>query len=226
MATFENIVIRCPLYPDDVQEQNDFQAIATSRKPSAYSGAQFEFQFGLFKTKPTQDQAGEMLDISNFSGLPRLRIRLANAAGSILLDDTVAGVVVEKDPSCTSTDWTNGTKQHFRFYFPATTTVITAGEQYLVVYGPDGDVFGRSKITIIDPGTGAGSSPSPSAEGYFTKAEVNGKLEDKLDKQLAVDQPLSFLALNPVTGKTARITLQPIFDEGGPRLVHNVEYLD
>lgn len=225
MPTFENIVIRCALFPDDVQSSNNFISGSTGRTPAMYSGAQVEFQFALFKSKANGDTPAVMDDISTMSGLPKMRIRLATAAGTILLDETVA-TTVAKDASCDVDSWNDGTKQHFRFYFPETATGIAAGVQYIVIYGPDGDVYGRSTIEVIDPGTGAGASPSPSADGYFTKTEVNGKLGDKLDKQLAVDQPLSFLALNPVTGKTARITMQPIFDEGGARLVPNVEYID
>ncbi len=153
-----------------------------------------------------------------------MRIRLLNAAGTVLVDESVA-TSVEKDPSLDLTSWSDGSKQHFRFVFAETVTSIAVGVQFLVIYGPDGDVFGISTIEVIDPGTGAASSPSPPLDGYYTKTEVNGKLVDKLNAQFADDQPLVMYALNQATGQRARITLQPLFDEGGARMVPIVELL-
>ena len=67
------------------------------------------------------------------------------------------------------------------------------------------------------------ASPSPSADGYFTKTEVNSKLLDKMDKQLAIDQPITFYARNAGSGQVCRITQQPVWDDGGMRLVVTAE---
>ena len=148
---FENIRVRCALLVDDVREGNNFVTVVTSRPPAIYKGAQVEFLFALLAKKGTSDEdPDELYDISNFSGLPKLRIRTTNASGSVLLDETSA-TAVEKNPSLTLEEWERGEGYHFRFYFPETATGITAGAQYIVVYGPDGDVFGRSKNTVIDP---------------------------------------------------------------------------
>lgn len=220
---FRNIVIRCALYPDDVQANNNFVTVATARPPAAYIGAQVEFQFCLFKQRGNGDSQPAILnDLSEFTGLPKLRIRLATAAGTILLDESTA-TAVEKNVNCSLEDWTTGNSQHFRFYFPETATNIAAGDQYIVVYGPDGDVFGRSQILIVDAGTSAGSSPAPSAAGYYTKPEIAGLLTDYLPKTFGEGQPLVFLARNPVSNQLARITQTPIWDDMGPRLVTTIE---
>jgi hypothetical protein len=222
--TFRNIIIRCELYVDEVDEGKKFVAVATSKVPAIYKGAQVEFQFALFKTRGNANQDAVLYDISEFAGLPELRVRSSGVSGGIIMDDTATGAVIEKF-DCTLAEWQAGTNCHFRFYFPETATGLAAGTHFLVVFGPDGDVFGISDVVVVDPGTGAASSPAPSAAGYYTKPEVIGLLEDKLDKQLAEDQPLVFYALNPVTGEHARITLQPVFDENGPRLIHIPEII-
>ena len=82
-----------------------------------------------------------------------------------------------------------------------------------------------SKITVIDPGTGAASSPAPGSELYFTKTDINAKLADKMDKQLADDQGIGFVATNQTTGDRFRIVLQPVADEQGARVTTLVELL-
>lgn len=215
---FDRVIVRCELFPDEVSSSFKFVNVSTSKTPGMYAGAQVEFQFALFKKKAAPGEDAELYDISQFSGLPKMRIRNLTASGSILLDETVASAV-DKDPSLTLTTWQDRSAQHFRFSFPETATGITTGTHFIVIYGPDGDVFGISSIEVIDPGTGAGSSPAPSADGYYTKTEARGLLADKLDKQFAEDQPLVFLARNTTTNQLGRITLQPIFDDGGLRLV-------
>lgn len=219
----DNNIIRAAFLPDD--QNFIFVSRSSGRQPEMPRGAPLEFQFSCFKNFGDADNDPELYDISNFAGLPELRIRTTNAAGSVLLDDTVASSV-EKDPTVDLTSWNDGSKQHFRFVFPYTTTAITAGTQFIVVFGPNGQVYGKSFILVVDPGTGAAASPTPSADGFYTKTEARGLLADKLDKQFAVDQPIVFYALNPTTGKNVRISLQPIFDEQGPRLVPIPEYLD
>ena len=220
---FRNIVIRAALYPDDVRDGNNFVTVTTAQPPAMYIGAQVELQFCLFKSKANgPDQPAVLNDLSEFTGLPKMRVRTTNAAGAILLDESLA-TAVEKDSDCSLEEWNAGTSQHFRFYFPETNTVITAGAQYIVIYGPDGDVFGRSQITVIDAGTASGASPTPSASGYYTKPEMQGILGDYLPKTFGEGQPLVFLARNPVTGQLARITQTPIWDEQGPRLVTGYE---
>lgn len=221
---FNDIVIRCELYPDEVAPNVKFTNVRTGKTPAMYYGAQMEIQVALFKKKATPGEDAELYDISQFSGLPKMRIRATNASGTVLLDETVA-LSVEKDATLDLASWQDGSKQHFRFAFAETATAITTGVNFIVIYGPDGDVFGLSDIEVINPGTGASASPTPSADGYFTKTEINGKLTDLLPKQFADDQPLVFYAVNPDTGQRARITLQPIWDEGGPRLVPNAEPL-
>ncbi len=226
MAVFNDIVIRCELFPDEVAAGTKFTNIRTGRAPAMYKGAQMEIQVAIFKKRGTtaDEDDAELYDISQFTGLPKMRIRTATAGGTILLDETVA-TSVEKDPSLDLTSWADGSKQHFRFVFAETVTAIAVGVQFLVIYGPDGDVFGISTIEVIDPGTGIGTSPTPPVENYYTKTEVNGKLADLLPKQFADDQPLVMYALNQATGQRARITLQPLFDEGGARMVPIVELL-
>jgi hypothetical protein len=218
MAIFNNSIIRVELFPDETDPNAKFTNIRTGRTPAMYAGAQMEIQAALFKKKASQTDNAELYDISQFAGLPKLRIRTTNAAGSLLLDETVA-TSVEKDPSLDLTSWQDGTKQHFRFFFPESVTGIAVGNQFFVIYGPDGDVFGLSTMDVINPGTGAASSPTPGDPGYYNKIETQGLLLDKLDKQLAFDQPIVFGAINPVTGERGRITLQPIWDDQGLRLV-------
>ncbi len=226
MAVFNDTVIRCELYPDEVAPGNNFTNISTGRTLAMYKGAQMEIQAAVFKKRGTTADAGDavLYDMSQFAGLPKMRIRTLNAAGSILLDETVA-TSVEKDASLDLASWADGSKQHFRFVFAETVTAIAVGVQFIVIYGPDGDVFGISSIEVIDPGTGIGTSPTPPVENYFTKGEVNGKLDDKLNELFADDQPLVFYAVNTTTGQRGRITLQPIFDDGGLRLVPIAEPL-
>jgi hypothetical protein len=226
MSQFENVRIRAELLVDDVKPNNNFRAVATGRPPSMYRGAQVEFLFALFRKKGSGTSADpdELYDITNISGLPKLRIRTTNASGAVLLDETVATAVEKNTTGLTLEDWQNDNGWHFRFYFPATATGITAGEQYLVVYGADGDVFGRTQITVIEPGTGAAVSPEPGDELYYTKTDVNGKLNDKLDKQFADGQGLTFVAVD-ASGNRCRITLAPTWDEQGVRLVPIVEPL-
>lgn len=225
MPVFNNVIIRAELYVDDVQDNNYFVVTQTGKKPAMYSGAQVEFQFCIFSKKATTDSDAVLYDISNISGNPKLRVRATNASGTVLMDESVATTVL-KDATTDLASWNNGTKQHFKFYFPETATGITAGTQYIVVYSADGDVFGRSQITVIDPGTGAASSPTPSAVGYYDKNDVNSKLQDYVLKQRPTDQGDVYYALNQTTGKTAKISVQPIFDDGGARLVTSVEYID
>lgn len=217
-GTFNNIIIRCELFPDAVEPNFKFTNIRTGRTPAMYAGAQMEVQCAIFRTKAAPNESAELYDISQFAGLPKMRIRTSTAAGSVLLDESVA-TSVEKDPSLDLTSWQNGTKQHFRFVFPESATGIATGTQFFVIYGPDGDVFGISSMEVINPGTGAGASPSPGDPTYYNKVETQGLLQDKLDKQLAFDQPIVFAAINPVTGERGRITLQPIWDDQGLRLV-------
>jgi hypothetical protein len=224
MAKFNNVVVRAALYVDDVQSNNNFTSIVTGRTPAMWKGAQVEFQFALFKSKGTNDTDPELYDITEFTGLPKLRIRTTNAAGAILVDETSA-TSVEKDATLDLDSWNDGSKWHFKFLFPESATGITAGTQYIVVYGPDGDVFGRSSIEVIDAGTGAGASPAVGDETYYTKTDVNGLLQDKLDKQLADDQGLSFVALNQTTGTRYRISWMPVADDQGARMVEHVEVL-
>lgn len=219
MAVFNDTIVRCELFPDFVVANEKFVNVRTSLPPAIYLGAQCEFQFAIFATKATSDDTPATLyDVSQFSGLPKMRVRLANASGTILMDDTVASAV-QVDPTLTLATWQDGTKWHFRFAFEVAATGLPVGVQFLVIYGPDGDVFGVSTVEVIDPGTGAGASPTPSADGYFTKTEVNGKLGDKLDKQFAIDQPLVLYAKNQTTSQIGRITLQPTWDDQGLRLV-------
>ena len=222
MPQFKNIVIRCELYVNEISDGNNFISIATGKPPVIYKGAQVEFQFCLFSKKFNANADAELYDISNVTGLPKLRIRLSSSSGTVLLDESLA--TVTKDVSTTLATWQDGSKQHFTFYFPETATGITAGTQFIVVYGPDGDVFGTSAITVIDAGTGAEASPAMGDPTYYTKVDTDGKLNDKLDKQLAADQPISFIATN-ASGQQTRITLQPIWDDQGARLVPIVEPL-
>ena len=223
MAVFNDIVIRCELYPDEVAPNSKFVNIRTGKTPAMYYGAQMEIQVALFKKKATTSEDAELYDISQFAGLPKMRIRTTNASGTVLLDETVASAV-EKDPSLDLTSWQDGSKWHFRFAFAETATAIATGVNFLVIYGPDGDVFGLSDIECINPGTGAAASPTPSAVGYYDKNEIQGLLGDKLNKQLADDQPLVFYTTN-AAGARVRISLQPIWDESGARLVPIAEFL-
>lgn len=226
MPIFENIVIRCALFPDDTPSETQFVTVATSKAPSMYKGAQVALEFCLFKSPEIDaNNPAVLYDITNFVGLPKFKIRLANAAGNVLLDDGVAGVVPTKDATCTLAQWLNGSSQHFRFFLPETVTGITAGAQYIVIYGPDGDVFGKSTIYVVDPGTDAGSPPTPSPPTAYSKTEMQGILLDYLPKQLEIDQPIFFLCRHPVSGQVARITLAPTFDDQGIRLVQHTEVL-
>lgn len=215
---FDRVIVRCELYPDEVSSSFKFVQVNTAKTPGMYAGAQVEFQFALFKKKATPSADAELYDIAQFSGLPKMRIRNLTSAGIVLLDETVASAI-EKDVTLDLASWQDGSRQHFRFSFPETATGIATGTHFIVIYGPDGDVFGISSIEVIDPGTGASNSPTPSADGYYTKTEARGLLADKLDKQFAEDQPLVFYARNTTTNQLGRITLQPIFDDGGLRLV-------
>lgn len=220
MPIFNQPIIRCALFPDDVRANNNFITQATGATPGMYSGEQVEFQFALFKAKASGDNPAVLYDISNFSGNPKMRIRSASASGTILLDETVSGCVIEKDPSLDVASWNDGSKWHFRFYFPETATGITAGDtHYIVVYGPDGDVFGRSVIYVVDPGTGLGSSPTPGDAAYYTKNDVNGILGDFARK---IGRPNETFALTTQDGKF-RIIAQAVNDADGPHIVWNTE---
>lgn len=224
MAAFDRVIIRVELYPDEVALDGKFVQVVTGKPPAMYKGAQMEVQCGIFKRKATTSTPAELYDISQFTGLPKLRIRDTSSAGIVLLDETVADSVA-KDPSLDLATWQDGSKQHFRFIFAETVTGIAVGNgHFFVIYGPDGDVFGISSIAVIDPGTGIGASPTPPLETYYTKTEVNGKLLDKMDKVLADNQPVTFYATNSV-GARVRITLQPVWDDSGARLVPLVEFL-
>jgi hypothetical protein len=214
---FEKVVIRCKLFPKQVGKP--FATLDTGLKPKMWIGSQVEFQFGLFNRDATLDEEAELYDISNIAGLPQIRIRTANAAGSILLDHTAAGAVIEKDPSLTLDTWNDGSKQHFKMYFPETATGITAGNQYIVIYGPDSDVFGTSIIEVIDPGTGAAASPAPAAEGYYTKNEVRALFEDFMRK---IGRPGETRALTTADGRY-RIIEQAVADELGVRIAPQIE---
>lgn len=170
MAVFSEIIIRCPLYPDSVGEA--IKTIATSGAPKGYKGAQMRFQFALHKKPAVNGEPAELYSIAGFTGNPRLRVRVADASGALLMDSDTGGAVVTKDESCTIETWTDGTKQHFDIYFPETDTVIAVGTHFISISGPDGDVFGVGTFQIIDPGTTASASPTPAADGYYTKGEV------------------------------------------------------
>jgi hypothetical protein len=214
---FEKVVIRCKLFPKQVGKP--FATLDTGLKPKMWIGSQVEFQFGLFNRDATLDEEAELYDISNIAGLPQIRIRTANAAGAILLDHTAVGAVIEKDESLDLDTWADGSKQHFRMYFPESATGITAGTQYIVIYGPDGDVFGTSIIEVIDPGTGAAASPAPAAEGYYTKSEVRGILEDFMR---LVGGPGQTRALTSADGRW-RVVEELISDGDGVRIAQNFE---
>jgi hypothetical protein len=214
---FNQVIIRCELYPDEVGKA--FVTKALSAKPKMWRGAQVEFQFAVFKRRQIGDTAAELYDISNIAGLPQIRIRTANAAGTVLLDNTAAGAVIEKDESLDLDSWADGSKQHFRMYFPESATGITAGSQYIVIYGPDGDVFGTSVIEVTDPGTGAAASPEPAAEGYYTKSEVRAILEDFMR---LVGEPGQTRALTSADGRW-RVVEELISDGDGVRIAQNFE---
>lgn len=219
MPIFNQPIIRCALFPDDVSPNNKFISVATSRTPGMYVGEQVKFEFCLFKQKANNDEPAVLYDISNFSGNPKMRIRSGGPTGTVLLDESVA-TDIQKDASVTVDDWNAGTKAHFSFYFPETATGIAAGDNhYIVVYGPDGDVFGRSDIYVSDPGTGAAASPTPGDAAYYTKDEVRGLLEDFVRK---IGRPNESWALTTQDGKF-RIIAQAVNDEQGPHLVYNTE---
>lgn len=222
MAVFNDIVIRCELYPDRVSAGEKFTNVATGIVPGFYKGAQFELQIAIFKTKSDANTGAELYDISQFSGVPKFRVRTTNASGTILIDDTVSGVTIEKDITLDLASWQDGSKWHFRIYVPETASSVATGTNFIVIYGPDSDVFGISDIVVIDPGTGASASPSPPTDVYPTKTDLNNKLLDYLPKQLSVNQPFSYLAKNPDTGQIARITDQPLWDGQGPRIVRTI----
>jgi hypothetical protein len=217
MPTFNQVIIRCELYPDEVGK--DFVTRILNGRPAMNKGAQVEFQFGLFAKRATKTTPAVLYDISNIAGNPLLRIRQTNKDGVLLLDHTVTGCVVAKDQSLDLATWEDGTKQHFRFYFPETATGITEGRQYIVVYGPDGDVYGSANIDVVDPGTGAAASPTPSADGYYTKAEVKALMEDFMRK---IGKAGETRALTSKDGKY-RIIEELINDADGVRLVANIE---
>jgi hypothetical protein len=219
---FTRDIIRCELYPDEITNSSKFVNVKTGRTPAMYKGAQVTFQFAVVRTRGEIDTDMELYGLEDMVGLPKMRIRSSTAAGAVLLDESTADEVL-KDITLDVDSWEDGTKQHFTFSFPETATSIAVGTHWIVIYGPDDDVFGVSQIEVIDPGTGVASSPSPSDPTYYTAIDVDGKLTDYQKKVLDIDEPIILRALNPATNQLGRITLQAIWDDQGLRLVQTAE---
>lgn len=219
---FTRDIIRCELYPDEISNSAKFVNKKTARTPAMFKGAQVTFQFAVVRTRATIDTAIELYGMESMVGLPKMRIRSGTAAGAVILDESTADSV-EKDITLDATSWEDGTKQHFSFSFPETATSLAVGPHFIVIYGPDDDVFGISTIEVIDPGTGVASSPAPGDPGYYTATDIDGKLLDYQKKVLNVDEPIILRALNPATNQLGRITLQAIWDDQGLRLAQTTE---
>lgn len=169
---FSEVIIRCPLYPDEVGVT--FKTVSTQSEPSIYKGTQIRFQFGVFKKRATNAEVEEFYNTaSGFNGAPRLRVRTDNANGAVVMDSSTGGAVTSVNQAEIELEnWADGTASQIEIFFPESDTSIASGTYFVSLTGPDGDVLGISSLTVIDGGNGSSASPAPPVDTYYTKSEV------------------------------------------------------
>jgi hypothetical protein len=147
--------------------------------PLIYKGAEVMFRLALFDVMPVdEDEPGEFRNHANLVSL-LLRIRSGSYAGTVLLDSSTG--TVSFDATATPAQFMAKEKAPISIHLPSAITGITAGDQYMVFSGvtsegAEPDVFGRSRVSVLDVGIGGGSVPEP-AESFVTMADFRAALQ-------------------------------------------------
>jgi hypothetical protein len=195
MAQFVRTRVRCAVFPAKVSIPFQSQEGAT---PKIFKGAGCEFELCFFV------DASTLFDVGNISSLT-LMAKAAGQPGSapVMSKTTVAIVNIAEIGT-----WQDGTEQHVVIVFSAIETNVAAGMYDLTLYGLttddgiDTDVFGTSKLEIIDAGlTNTVAAPVGPAPAVTTD-QLAGVLKQFVKK---VMDPGDTLTARSKNGRVARI---------------------
>lgn len=151
MGQFVRTRIRCALYPSKVGE--NFTNVFSNGTPRIYKGAGVDFEFAIF------DSAGVLFDIGNIIDFTLLVQPAGRASNYVLKTATPSGNI-------NVSDWNAGTAQHGVISLLGSDTSIALGTHELTIWGrtsdagTDPDVFGTSKIEVLDAGITVVTQPA------------------------------------------------------------------
>lgn len=140
---FAKTRIRCPIYPSKFPDY--FQNIFTNGTPKIAKGAGVDFEIALF------DSPGVLFDVGNVVDFTLL-IQPAGRASNLVLKTAAPSGNIDVSA------WTAGTGQHAVISLLGAETSIAVGIHELTIWGhtndagSDPDVFGVSKIEVVDAG--------------------------------------------------------------------------
>lgn len=175
----KDFVLREIWLPVDVNGSGEPLELAGG-SPLIFKGAECMIRLALFDRMPrSQTEPGEFRNVSSIA-LFEFKIRSGSYAGTLLLNSTSGGFV-DKDATCTETEFFNKSKAPINILLPAAITSIAAGNQYFTLTGQtveksDIDAFGRGRIVIEDIGIGAADSAVPASPTAPSKEYVDAVL--------------------------------------------------
>lgn len=185
MGQFVKTRIRCPIYPSRVNQQ--FTNIFTGTTPKIYKGAGVDFELSIFDTDTT------LFDVSNITDVTLMVKPLGNptAAAEILKTVSVGIRNVSLD------EWDNGQLAQVTVSLLGTDTQIAAGTHDLTIWGhtndagSDPDVFGTSKIEVIDAGISSVTNPTLTPT-YLTEDQIRALLAGYVTYVMPLGKTLTF----------------------------------
>lgn len=161
---FAKTRIRCPIYPSKVGE--NFFNLFSNTTPKIYKGAGVDFELALF------DSPGNLFDIGNVVDFTLMVKPVNTPGGAAEILKTVAPA-----GNISQANWEAGTAQHVSISLLGSETAIAAGTHDLTIWGhtsdagSDPDVFGTTKIEVLDAGITAVTNPTVTPT-YLTEDQI------------------------------------------------------
>ena len=157
--------VRCQIFPSKVGE--NFNNFFSGGTPKIYKGAGVDFEIVLFNSD------GVLFDVANVLDFTLLVKPSGNPAGATEILKTVA-----PSGNINISQWNDGTGQHGIIPLLGSDTAIAAGTHDITIWGhtnddgADPDIFGMSKLEVIDRGITAITNPAITAN-YPTLEQLN-----------------------------------------------------